>query len=921
MESYRKKSFSLIVSLLVGCFYGTRQAQAGGALSVHVVGTNSLQAILSYTAPNASPCTVMASASPSLSPLVHDVDPALFAGSNSDGGGNIQRFFVVGKRKADLALDGNRYSRALQTNTAHYFQVSCGSSSATGTFTTANIPVGKTFAEPMLTNGLGTPVFPTVFNVRGYPIIDPLTGILMQRLSLDTDTSPGNFGIQSFYDGGFMKICSDQKLTDGGYYCVLPTKGSIAKLYWINATDGSSHFLGVVGSPAGSDYTITWAGVGSGAQFDSQLPNVYYTVGSSQSGRAVLLMGTYVGGDSQDAKTDAKAPFSWVNLTPAANNQTLTDLFEKFDSRYNPSVFGGCRIRAVQQNDVLVACMSGDQNSAAWLFAVSLGNKQPGTVSVVGGIPQYAHPATRWCGLHAQLYTGDSSAAQGEVNASGNWQVTLQTAVNNSTTTLQVSGEPTQSGGFLQAAAPGDYFQFQDGDNEIVQIIAKNSPTSWIVQRGAAKLCTGCVTPNPQAHAAGVGLVAMCNTATADWWWDFESDPRGTQGGYFVDTRMGTSHRVSRPWNGGVDVNYYEVRLGNVPPDAGGDPPTFALNLSPPFAGIVSAIWGNSYQGHPSYDQVNAPPPEQQWWLDVPAFRGGMYSDFATHISNDLYQYNLASNHQFSAQLPYYAISNTTILRDISGPGSVLSDQAAGNYEFCIAGTAGECVSGSAAGNIYFNVPSLAMMGCNMSSFSTTQDICVQNTAAFGEQMNQFGLEPDVDGGPRFSRALVSSTMLGYPRIASVYSNARPLPDGSWALMPALATTANMPSGIPTFAVKLPPYPEPDGIDRTNYLNVSVVLPVVAGATSVRIDYGYEENGPRASHYCTQRAERCSTTGTPGTLVTLQGIPQRILFFHLAYLNSNGADVADYYGAAEVDHDAVILDPASSVQSGPNNRS
>src|SRR4051794_38476700 len=94
------------------------QTGFGAVGSVSVRGVTATQAILSYSAPDASVCSVEVSESSSYRPLVHDVDPVLFAGASSDNAtSGRQRVFVVGKRRAEKGLDGHWYSRALQAIT------------------------------------------------------------------------------------------------------------------------------------------------------------------------------------------------------------------------------------------------------------------------------------------------------------------------------------------------------------------------------------------------------------------------------------------------------------------------------------------------------------------------------------------------------------------------------------------------------------------------------------------------------------------------------------------------------------------------------------------------------------------------------------------------------------------------------------
>src|ERR1019366_10614838 len=83
----------------------------GAVGNLQVRGVTSTQAILAYRAPDANACSVEVSESPSYSPLAHDVDPALFVGSNLDNrpettASGMQRGFVAGKRGAGKGSTG-----------------------------------------------------------------------------------------------------------------------------------------------------------------------------------------------------------------------------------------------------------------------------------------------------------------------------------------------------------------------------------------------------------------------------------------------------------------------------------------------------------------------------------------------------------------------------------------------------------------------------------------------------------------------------------------------------------------------------------------------------------------------------------------------------------------------------------------------
>jgi len=157
------------------------------------------QAVIHYEAANPTPCQVQVSPNRSMSPLVPDVDPSLFAGANLDSRpGSISspsgadRYFVVGKRRADVASDGNRYSRALQAFTEYYYLVTCGGTTQSGQFMTADPLLGNNFPEPPPFDPLafGNYAWPTInWNDQTRTYVDPMTGILLKRA-----TAPGWYG-------------------------------------------------------------------------------------------------------------------------------------------------------------------------------------------------------------------------------------------------------------------------------------------------------------------------------------------------------------------------------------------------------------------------------------------------------------------------------------------------------------------------------------------------------------------------------------------------------------------------------------------------------------------------------------------------------------------------------------------------------
>jgi hypothetical protein len=169
----------------------------GAIADLRVMGTTATQAVIAYTAPDRNPCTIEVSENSALAPLVHDTDPAIFAGSGLDSRpGNYSsgqaRLAVIGKRLAELATAGHlagvrHFSRALQAYTPHFGRVRCGQDSAAFTFTTTNIPLGNTYGDPWLQDATHPGDQPWPESIGGLTpesFVDPLTGVLLQRIGL-----------------------------------------------------------------------------------------------------------------------------------------------------------------------------------------------------------------------------------------------------------------------------------------------------------------------------------------------------------------------------------------------------------------------------------------------------------------------------------------------------------------------------------------------------------------------------------------------------------------------------------------------------------------------------------------------------------------------------------------------------------------
>lgn len=148
-----------------------------------ITGITAQQAVLQIGTPAGS-CLIELSTSASYSPVVPDVDPALYSGSNTDTSRPDTITWADGTRIVTL---GHRLrDRSLSTMTLYYYRVSGCGGTVTGNFTTSNIGNGMTLTGSV-------PYDATSWGHMGYPPIDwttiksytdPMSGAILRPLSL-----------------------------------------------------------------------------------------------------------------------------------------------------------------------------------------------------------------------------------------------------------------------------------------------------------------------------------------------------------------------------------------------------------------------------------------------------------------------------------------------------------------------------------------------------------------------------------------------------------------------------------------------------------------------------------------------------------------------------------------------------------------
>ena len=352
------------------------------------------------------------------------------------------------------------------------------------------------------------------------------------------------------------------------------------------------------------------------------------------------------------------------------------------------------------------------------------------------------------------------------------------------------------------------------------------------------------------------------------------------------------------------------------------EPLSLVIDDSPFFAGVHGLNYGSTTSKHPSYhqDEAQAPASEQRWFLDMVAFDGGnLFSPNpgATLISGQLYKYISAGLPALARkQLATIAASGGSALLDISGPGSVISDQPSDSYKYCVANVAGECRAGSAAGDVLINAPKVKYLLCTGGDGPNPAnlDLCVGNAGAWVQGMTQVYLGSTLADSVSHTRVITHG--LAGIKDMFYYSTAKSLPDASWALFNVGVAIGTPTDQVNVWMAKLPPLEKQDPVDRSTFVRapISISAPQGQRIASAAIEFGYTEQGGPSQYYCTSRREVCvaaaatvndaapfhfaqteTYTRMPcarSCTITLPVLPAHVAYYQVKFYDSEGALVA-----------------------------
>jgi len=321
---------------------------------------------------------------------------------------------------------------------------------------------------------------------------------------------------------------------------------------------------------------------------------------------------------------------------------------------------------------------------------------------------------------------------------------------------------------------------------------------------------------------------------------------------------------------------------------------TRAINMEPTFAGAAGeAVNADS---HASLWQTS----DYRWLLDGRPYYAPIWGQTWTNVTGKLYKSSFGATPLDQKHLPSEGFCWTKPAIDVT-PGPI-DAATSGAYTYC-AGAG--CYAGAASTDVFINCPDATTLACGLGGSEVgdngEKDMCVHDLSPIGHDYTQVGITPVADRYGEYSRHF--GTPFGRYRREDVYKNATASPDGKWMFF-----WAHWLDGMRSenMAMKLPPYPPKDSINRATFIPVPApVGSVPAGTNNVMAEFGYDST----NFFCTSRRESCEAvtaavnertpfhwasetfagfTGAPGAIV-IPAISQRVLYYRLKYRDAGNA--------------------------------
>ncbi len=477
-----------------------------------------------------------------------------------------------------------------------------------------------------------------------------------------------------------------------------------------------------------------------------------------------------------------------------------------------------------------------------------------------------------------------------------------------------------------QTIQPGDYLwtvnadRYFDGKSEKMRVISKTSLGDGAYELEVIRMatCRGVAyydDSTRRTHGNGwTFMMSGSGLCAGNGWWIDASDASGKW--YAEDSVMSGGHGTL---GSGTSSDRFTMLVAgtasryNLPLlEQFGRPSMYIQQHSISSFGGVKRTSGMDVQSYLSKGQWAAAATEQVWALDLRHYNpsSGVGGEAPSGIWNQTYSlvsgtnqiYKIDNAGVYGKILPYFAWAGPNLLKDMSGPNSSITD--ADEWRFCVALKAGECRTNSSVNDTFVNVPKASVSTTCVVNQHSRNYPCFTNGYWYGAWITQSDISRDDAeylNGRRLSMGFTG------PGRQYHFTNSHTTPSARWAFFGPGWVDGVRPDML---MLKLPPWPNTEQ-DRTRntFVPIQVDLPSNGEYAKARIRFGYAENGPASSFFCTSRQEACVTdtqlspfayeqseTLTPadcqgGCSVVIPAIPGRVLYYRVERLNSGGGSV------------------------------
>jgi hypothetical protein len=356
------------------------------------------------------------------------------------------------------------------------------------------------------------------------------------------------------------------------------------------------------------------------------------------------------------------------------------------------------------------------------------------------------------------------------------------------------------------------------------------------------------------AHTGPWLLYELCSASAGQnggWaWFNVSTDPTGATP--LVDYPGYLSAHVGYSLSG-VTEEVNRVRSAYTPlVNTINQPFTFSFTPSGPFNSTSGGATSCCVQSHGAtsmdqynpYYSVDANP-----YSEVSTASNTLWSQTATNVTGSLWKIAAANVQLYSGttwpaaikSLPLNRWVGQYMLQDISGPSSSIGGTSTDYYHFCVAYLAGECYSGSSAGDVFMNAPQMAENGV-CGPWDYVRNPCFTTLGPIVTGVSQWNFT-GISSGSITDGSLFRRLTSGFQRNnqQSVYTSVHGEATGRYIFFQSDGYAGGLRTD--SFLIKLPPLTS--RLLRNGFVNVSVT--VTSGQNpsmwpNARLSFGYAEH-------------------------------------------------------------------------------